>query len=74
MSASRVSCLQLDANTRPLVFVAGEGHREESALMAEGEVSETFVQAGLLHTKELRKVSGGGPHDFRSFRRGLKGS
>lgn len=42
--------------------------------MAEGEVSETFVQAGLLHTKELRKVFGCGPHDFRSFCRGLKGS
>lgn len=42
--------------------------------MAESEVPETFIQAGLLHTKELRKVFGRGPHDFRSFRCGLTGS
>lgn len=42
--------------------------------MAEGEVSETFIQAGLLHTKELREIFGRGPDYFWSVRRGPQGS
>ena len=34
--------------------VAGEGDWKESTAMAESEVSETLVQVGLLHTKELQ--------------------
>lgn len=42
--------------------------------MAEGEVSETFIQAGLLHTKELWEIFGRGPDYFWSVRRGPQGS
>lgn len=60
--------------TEDFCLIVGEGNWEESTSMAEGEVSETFIQAGLLHTKELREIFGRGPDDFRSVRRGPQGS
>lgn len=55
----------------PSFFSVGQGDWKESTAMAESKVPETFIQAGLLHTKELWKVFGGGPYDFRSLRGGL---